>query len=136
MFIAHSFSLPENEKALYAEIMKAYIDTAKGFTQLSAAALLLPIVFFRQLLAFDPAKPLKADTILLLTWLCFLLAIGCGLLYQYLAVKYLSARFWRADWETAGWLVKNPGYAYGCMLLTFFLGASLFVLKAYLQLAG
>jgi len=48
----------------------------------------------------------------------------------------LSGKFWRADWEATGWLARNPGYVYGCMLVTFFLGASLFVLKAYLQLVG
>jgi hypothetical protein len=33
-FMAHFLDLPESEKAHYAEIMKAYIDTAKSFTQL------------------------------------------------------------------------------------------------------
>lgn len=78
--MARFFDLPESEKAHYAEIIKAYIDTAKGFTQLSAAVLLLPITFFRQLLAFDPSKPVKVDALLVLTWLSFLLAIGFGLL--------------------------------------------------------
>lgn len=32
--MAHFLDLPESEKAHYAEIMKAYIDTAKSFTQL------------------------------------------------------------------------------------------------------
>ena len=89
--MANFLDLPENEKAHYAEIMKAYIDTAKSFTQVSTAALLLPIVFFRQLLALDPGKPMQRDSLLRLTWLSFLVATGFGLLYQYLAVKYLSA---------------------------------------------
>lgn len=127
-------NLSENEKAHYAEIMKAYSETAKSFTQLSAAALLLPIAFFRQLLAFEPGKPVRVDPLLMATWLSFLLAIGFGLLYQYLAVKYLSAHFWKGDWLESGWLVRNPGYVYGCMLVTFFLGAFLFVVEAYLQL--
>jgi hypothetical protein len=47
-------NLSEEEKTRYAEIMKAYIQTAKAFTQLSAAHLTsanLPITLFRQLLA-------------------------------------------------------------------------------------
>jgi len=134
--MATCLNLTENDKGHYAEIMKAYIDAAKSFTQLSAAALLLPVVFFRQLLAFDPTKPVRVDLLLLLSWACFLVAIGCGLLYQYLAVKYLSAKFWGGDWEKSSWPVKNPGYAYGCMLVTFFLGAVFFVTKAYFQLGS
>lgn len=132
--MSHFLGLSENEKAHYTEIMKAYIDTAKSFTQLSTAALLLPIAFFRQLLALEPGEPVRVDFLLVLTWLSFLVATGCGLLYQYLAVKYLSAQFWRGDWEQSSVLVKNPGYAYGGMMVTFFLGAIFFVLEANLRL--
>lgn len=132
--MATASKLAEIDKSHYAEIMKAFIDTAKTFTQLATAALLLPIVFFRQLLGVDATKPVRADSLLLLSWASFLLAIGFGLLYQYLAVKYLAAIFWEGDWKDSNWLVKNPGYAFGCMLITFFLGALFFVVKAYVQL--
>ena len=129
-------TITEQDKEHYAEIMKAYIDTAKTFTQVSAAALVLPIVFFRQLLGLAPTKPVQVDWLLLLSWAFFLVAIGSGLLYQYVAVKYLAAHFWTGEWEKSNKLVRKPGYAYGCMMVPFYLGAIFFVARAILEVRG
>jgi|SRR6516164_6668445 hypothetical protein len=125
--------LTGDDKTCLIEAMKSYSDTAKTFTQLAVAALVLPIVFARQILAVDNNKPLTADPVLLLTWLFFLLAIGFGLLYQYLAVKHLEAHFWQENWDESTWIVQNPGYVYGSMMIAFYLAAILFVVRAYLQ---
>lgn len=134
--MANILTLSEQDKEHYAEIMKAFIDTAKSFTQVSAAALVLPIFFFRQLLALDPAKPVHVDWLLFATFLCFLIAIGSGLLYQYLAVKYLAGHYWTGDWVKSQKLVRNPQYAYACMIVPFYLGALFFMARAILEVRG
>ncbi len=126
-------ALSEDDKKYYLETMKLYSDNAKAFTQISVGALVLPIVFARQILALDPKKALTADSLLIAIWGLFLAAIGLGLLYQYLAVKFLSAHYWKEDWDGSSWLVHNPGYVYGAMMLAFFMGALLFVVRAYSQ---
>lgn len=125
--------LSEEDKRYYLETMKLYSDTAKTFTQLSVGALVLPIVFARQILALDPKRALTADPLLVVIWGLFLAAIGSGLFYQYLAVKFLSANYWKEDWEGSSWFVREPGYIYGAMMLTFFMAAFLFVVRAYSQ---
>lgn len=129
-------SLSENEKKWYLEVMKLYSDTAKTFTQLSVAALVLPIVFAREILAVDPKMPISVDALLIAMWVLFLVATAAGLLYQYLAVKYLVANYWPPPNEQPAWLVDNPGYVYGTMLVAFFLAACLFVVRAGMQFAG
>jgi len=128
--------LSDAEKNRYTELLKAYTEVAKGYTQLSAAGLILPIVFSRQLLAVDPKSPIAIDALILLTWACFLLAIGSGTLYQYLAVKYLAAHFWKEDWQQSGRLVRNPGYIFGVMLWAFYFGAVFFVVNVIGKFLG
>ncbi len=76
--------LSDEDKKFNLELMKSYSDTAKIFTQLAVAALVLPVVFARQILAIDPRQSLTPDAppLLILIWIFFLLAIGLGLLYQ------------------------------------------------------
>jgi hypothetical protein len=108
-----------------ATIMKAYIDSAKNFVQLSTGALVLSVTFHQQVLG--ESGRVKMDGALLASWGAFVLAIGCGAFYQYLAIKYLDART-----ESAGKpgpiperLRENPGIVFGAMLVLFFAGAAL-----------
>jgi len=75
------------------EITKAFCDTAKSYIQISAAALALPIVFTQALLGKEAAeKGIRAVGLpcsLVLSWISFLLAIGLGLAYQWLAIRAL-----------------------------------------------
>jgi len=129
-------ALTDDDKKLFLETMKSYSDTAKSFTQLAVAALVLPIVFARQIFAVKTDERVPVDWFLLLIWSPFLLATGLGLLYQYLAVKFLSANFWKEDWDKSFWLVRDPGYVFGAIMIAFFFGAILFVVRAYLRLLG
>src|SRR5579864_2993369 len=73
------------------EITKAFCDTAKSYIQISAAGLALPIVFTQALLGKEAAergiRAVGLPCSLKLSWLSFLLAIGFGLLYQWLAIR-------------------------------------------------
>lgn len=127
--------LNDEDKKYLLETMKMYSDSAKTFTQLSVGALVLPIVFARQILAIDSKVPLSRDPLLIVTWGLFLVTIGLGMLYQYLAVKSLLADLWEEYSEASNWMIRDPGYVYGTMMFTFFLAAALFVIRA-LQLFG
>jgi hypothetical protein len=74
--------------------MAAYSDTAKTYTQLSLGALVLSVTFFDKVLGQHDRIPV--DLVLLLAWVCWLVAVLAGAFYQYLAVRFLEAR--GKDW--------------------------------------
>ena len=111
--------------------MELYIDAAKSYIQLSTGALFLSVAFYRQILGNE--GPLPASPLLGLSWVCFLISIGAGALYQYLAVKYLEVRYAPdgAFYEVRPrFLMDHPGVVYGLMLLAFYAGAVLFGIRA------
>jgi hypothetical protein len=125
-------------------VMKAYADSAKSFTQLSTAALALPVVFQKQL--FDSASVssgassvLQGPAMLLVvgSWLLFLTAVGAGTFYQYVSTKCLELHLF-PDRTYVHPLMRRfaeaPGRTYGVMLTAFFLGATLFVAYSILIL--
>ena len=116
------------------KIMDLFSQTAKIYTNISVAALMLPITFIRQVLGIGEKDPIKAslDYYMICSWGFFLLAIGSGLLYQYLAVKFIESKMEKK--QNVSWFVANPGYIYGIMLGAFFIGALLFTLGAYHRL--
>ena len=75
------------------EVTKAYCEGAKGFVQLSAAALALPLVFTQTILGKDMAeKGLQGIDrprfwALTVAWSSFLVAIVFGTAYQWLAPR-------------------------------------------------
>ena len=75
------------------DLIKACIETTRTFLQLSSAGLVVPLAFRAQLagLVQIPSEA-KTPTLLLVSasWLCLLLAIGFGALYQYVAIKFVE----------------------------------------------
>ena len=80
-------------------------------------------------------------TILLASsWFCLLTTIGAAAWYQYVAVKLIAVNLQAVaeriePWDvplgfplTHGWLW--PGLAYGAMVISFFLGAVLFIVSS------
>jgi len=112
------------------EITKLYIDSAKSFVQLSSAGLALPVVLSSKILGlFRSTQQFNHFSLafICLSWGCFLVAIGAGVLYQYAAVKFLE---YEADNETyvpraLQSLVndRGPGVAFGVMTVAFYAGA-------------
>jgi hypothetical protein len=111
------------------KILELFIDSAKTYTQLSTGALVLTITFIREILGQKDAVP--RDNFLTVSWVCFLIAIGAGAAYQYLAIKYLEKI---ADLPIAfplpERLVRQPGAVYGLMMFVFYLGAIFFTIAA------
>jgi len=115
------------------EIIPLYLDSAKTFMSLSSAALGLTIVFREKVIGSKPGT--RVSNLMVASWLLFLLTIGSSAFYQYLGVKFLdSISCFPGTIQLFESLVRNPGRIYGCMLVFFFVGATLLVLAAWRQL--
>jgi len=76
-----------------SEILKAYVDTAKTYIQLSSAGLALPIILREKLaMVLRPSNPLQSSAwvLVVLTWAAFLVAVCAGALYQFASAKYIE----------------------------------------------
>jgi len=122
-------------KEEYKQIMSMFSDNAKTYTQVSIAALILPITFIRQVLGVTAEKPIKdyLSWPLIASWLIFLIAIASGLLYQYIAVKLVEACFEKSNNFYGGmkWFIDRPEKVYATMMISFYLAALLFVIAAW-----
>jgi hypothetical protein len=118
-------SFPQDEV-----IMKLFIDNAKSYIQLSTGALVFSITFIEKVLQKVP--PIKPDLFLIGSWVAFLIAVGSGAFYQYLAVKYLESISDNPGEEgiLPKSLIRHPGTIYGIMMLAFYAGAILFTITA------
>ena len=121
-------------KEEYKQIINMFSEKAKTYTQVSIAGLILPINFIRQVLGVTQEKAIKEYLTwpLVLSWLLFLIAIATGLLYQYIAVKLIEARFenWADFYGGLKWFIDRPDKIYAAMMIAFYVGALLFVLAA------
>ena len=113
--------------------MSMFSDNAKGYIQLSSAALALTMAFAHQILHIPDDKNI-ANTWMILMWACFLITILAGAFYQYLAAKFMEASI---DWEHSGaWSWLEAGTVYGIMLGAFYGGAIIFTVYAITRLKG
>jgi hypothetical protein len=118
------------------KIMSSYSDNAKTYNQVSMAALFLPIIFLRQVVATSEKEALHPPWPMVLSWILFLLSIGAGLLYQVSAAKYMEREL--DGWpKYTGFLHRlretvdtEPGYIYDLMILCFYLASCNFVIGA------
>jgi len=94
------------------DVIKAFCDTAKTYIQISSAALALPMVFTQAILGKDIAEKGFRDFglpwSLILAWISFLLAIGFGLAYQWLAIRMVWGELHRA--QRTRWNADSPGF--------------------------
>jgi hypothetical protein len=134
------------------ELVKALADSARSYIQISSAALALPLLFARALLPERAAKSgsyaVGALWSLVAACAFFLVAIVCGLLYQWLIVRRLWDKLHRdhitaeyaAEWGVARsafvpkfeWLDRS--WLYGGMVCSFIAGAALLVVFAWTAL--
>jgi|SRR5215213_6386848 len=114
------------------KLMGLFIDNAKTYTQLSGAALALSVTFIHEVTGVAKDSPILLDWSLIVAWLCFLIAIGAGVSYQYFAVKFLE---WKSDImrhhkSYPRLLIEHPWPLYSLMLVTFYAGAVFFTVGA------
>lgn len=81
----------EPEFRYLTTVMSMYVDSGKAYIQVATGALLLPIVFLRNLLGLNERDPLGwIPAPMWISWILLLLSIGAGLLYQVKAVRHLE----------------------------------------------
>ena len=114
------------------KLMGLFIDNAKTYTQLSGAALALSITFLHEVIGVAKDSPISLDWSLIVSWLCFLIAIGAGVSYQYFAVKFLEwkSHIKRHHTSYPRFLIEHPWPLYSLMLVTFYAGAVFFTVGA------
>ena len=118
------------------ELIKVYIDSARAFIQLSSAGLLAPVILKSNIFGLFQKEDEYSGFELMfvcLSWIFFLLAIGAGILYQYVAIKFAEYRL-----DPKGTYVPHlfealvkthgPGWVYGLMVVSFYGGAIAVVL--------
>jgi hypothetical protein len=118
--------------------VEAYRDSARTFIQLSSAGMAVPFFLIDKMeyLPEHVAQPGARHILLLLlgsSWVCFLISIASGAMFQYVGIKYTEVVS-IPDTYVPAYLQKmmydwGPGVVYGVMLATFVLGG--FVLSAY-----
>ena len=115
------------------DVMKMYSDNASLYIKLSTAALALTVTFPREILKIQ--SPV-VDSRIMLVWIGFLISIGAGAFYHYLAGKYMENLLPRgAGFGRLNWLADRCGMVYGAMLLSFYASASLFTWNAISSIA-
>ena len=111
-------------------IISLFIDSAKGFTDLSTGALVLSVVFHEKVLG--QKSEFKTDRLMIISWLFFLFTIITSTLYQYTAIKFLKIQSGFPGGGTwfPNFLIDNPGRMYAVMMICFLLGACFFSASA------
>jgi hypothetical protein len=127
------------------DTMKAYIDTTKTYIQLSSGGLVLPLAIKTQVLNLFRSGGSYSGVVLgliIVSWVCFLVAIAAAALYQYAAVKFVEYHQNRQATYVSGPLKRlihsknGPGVAYGVMFAAFYSGAILVVLYSLAAFCG
>ncbi len=114
------------------KVMELFIKNAETYTKLSAGALFLTVTFLRQIAGVPENTQLPRSPLLIFSWICFLVAILAGALYQYFAVKFLEWKSGvpRTHKTLFEYLVHHPSPPYGVMLGAFYFGGTLFTVFA------
>lgn len=136
----------DDKRAEYLiKTMGMYQDSAKAFVSLATATLLLTVTFREKVFGeksvfgrIQGGSTRWEHGFLFVAWICLVAAVGCGTLYQYVAVKHVELNvFGKSGAYVPPALRKyadQPGVIYGLMLAAFALGAVFFFIYAAIQL--
>ena len=137
--------LGDEEFKAKLEMTKAFCDTAKSYVQISSAGLALPLLFQEAMLGkvrSDNGLLGSFHWELIPSWALFLIAIVCGLLYQWLSMRRLWDQYHmgnrtRDNMHEPGYRITprllkidklNLSWIWLGMMGTFYLGAVFFVI--------
>ena len=114
----------------YIRMMTTFSETAKTFTQLGVAALILPITFIRHVLGIPDGSSIRdhLNPCLMSSWAFLLLSVGAGLLYQYAAARRIANTLHGTTATPI--VIRRPDRIFGVMLVAFYCGAVFFVIGA------
>lgn len=120
----------------YFKKQNMYIENSKSYIQIGVGALVLPVLFLKAITGQDH-NPAQINWLIETSWLCFLISIGAGLLYQYLSVKHIAYLSGEKEWYwIPHWTVQRPGIVYGLMVISFYIGAIIFVAYAGMMMGN
>jgi hypothetical protein len=135
---------PEDELKTKFDIVQSFGETVKNYIQISAGGLALPLLFTQAIFgkkAENGVSHTGSPCFLYGAWAGFLLAIGFGLVYQWLSIRRVWDEFHTMTWTEEkkgqpGYRMSKPiphipklnlSYFYGGMAVCFFMGVVAFV---------
>jgi hypothetical protein len=103
-------------------VIELYIRSSDSFIKLALAVLAASVAFPTK----DWPAHFRPPTVLLVAWATLSLSVAAGCLYQYLAIHLLDSLsdVPGAPGLLARWIPK-AGYAYGTMMIFFYIGTVL-----------
>ena len=119
----------------YTFLMQIWSGIAADIIQLATAALVLPILFLRKVLAVPEQESLSShlNKWLYLSWVFLFLAIGIGVFYRASNTCLIGKELTGLG---GGTCVSQPGLVFGLFSLFFVLGIGLFALGVIASLRG
>lgn len=111
-----------------------YIDSAKVYMQLAMATIVATVVFHEKITDVKLAQ--YRDWALIGSWIMLLLCIGTSALYQYVAIERMMVALESPLMQSRiprSWIYA-AGRMYAFMMITFYIGAILFVVSAAKQI--
>ncbi|WP_109438234.1 hypothetical protein [Aquimarina sp. AU119] len=111
----------ENEKKQYIRMMSEFRSIIKYITQMAVASLILPIVFYRDIIGVQETISIMnvANWQLKFSWISLLISIGCGIWYQDIATRKIIRG------NNKG-VRRFPQLFYGLTVIGFYLGIGVF----------
>jgi len=102
--------LGDEEFKAKLEMTKAFCDTAKSYVQISSAGLAVPLLFVQMIFGKTRSEAgfLAVPWSLAASWVLFLASIGCGLIYQWLAIRRLWDQYHGGHRTEEN--MREPGY--------------------------
>jgi hypothetical protein len=110
----------------YKSLMSYFIQTAQVINQLTVGALILPIIFIRDILGISETESMikHLNTFFYISWFLMILTIGFSISYQTLAAKRIEQYYLGTmkGPKFAQILFRSMFISFFCCILFFLLG--------------
>jgi len=114
-------------------VMQAWLSVASDYSKLAVAALVLPIIFLRNMIGVPEGKSLYPfiNKFLYCSWAMLFISIGLGMLYQAIATCYIGTHLVN---RTAFACSFSAQTTFQLFAASFLLGIGLFIVGAILAI--